>query len=150
MTAVAIAAVVVAVVALALLGVLLGYVRQLRGAVEETRRSVQQLSERPDSVPPEPDGEVLAATAVTLEERAGSTPRATVLTHPRAGSSSHSVLTAAMGLLVVKAAALSYGLSRALSEDHRREVGNVMQAHLRARRRLRRAERRRTGRSVRR
>lgn len=148
MTAIAITAVVVAVAALVLLGVLLGYVRQLRGAVEETRRSVRQLSEQPAPVRPDPDAQVLPATAVTLEER--SVPSATGHAHPPAGSSAHSVLTAALGLLAVKAAALSYGLSRALSEDHRREVGNVMQAHLRARRRLRRAERRRTGRSVRR
>lgn len=153
MTAIAISAVIVAVVALMLVGVLLGYVRQLRSVVEETRASVRRLSEQPLSEQPdvvrEPPRRVLAATPMTSEEPVLRAPRRAPQTGAPAGPSGHSVLSAAIGLLVVKAAALSYGLARALREDRRHEVADAMQAHLRTRRRLRRAEERRAGRSVR-
>ena len=142
MTAIAVLSAVTAAVALLLLGVLIVSVQRLRTAVTQTQQSLQELSELPQPTREEPSSTAVVSTTP------GVSRSATVDAPPqrrteRSSPSAPSVLNAALGLLVVKVAALSYGLSRALTEESRHEMSRVMTAQLRARRRMRRVEERR-------
>ena len=141
MTALAVVSAVAAAVVFVLLGVLIVSVQRLRTAVAQTQQSLQELSEQPEPTREEPSTAVVRTTPTVSRSAALDAPpqRRT----DRSGPSPQSVLSAALGLLVVKVAALSYGLSRALTEESRHEVSRVMNARLRARRRMRRVEQRR-------
>ena len=141
MTAIAVVSAVAAAVALVLLGVLIVSVQRLRTAVTQTQQSLQELSEQQQPTREEPSTAVVSTTpAVSRSATVDAPPQRRT---ERSGPSAPSVLNAALGLLVVKVAALSYGLSRALTEESRHEMSRVMTAQLRARRRMRRVEERR-------
>jgi hypothetical protein len=109
---------------------LLVALQRLRRSLEETRAVVARLADHP-SAPPR-QAPVLEATPVdpvaepTEPDRHSTPPLA-------------ELLTATLAAPLVRAAALSYGLRRALDQEHRDEVADEIRRELRARRRSRRA-----------
>jgi glucose/arabinose dehydrogenase len=103
--------------------------RALRRSLEETRAMLARLAELPTAAPrPAP---VLEATPVE--------PAAEPAEHPGPAPPLGELLTATLAGPLVKAAALSYGLRRALDQEHRDEIADEIRRELRARRRSGRA-----------
>jgi len=119
--------VVLTLVALALAALslaLLVVVRRQSKTIESVRRSIERLADQ-------------SAKPATPSESAALEPLP-VASPPAVTPALPSLVTALFGVPLIKLAALTFGLRRALDADHRRHISRVVDAELRAARRRRR------------
>ena len=120
--------VVLTLVALALAALslaLLVVVRRQSKTIESVRRSIERLADQ-------------SAKPATPSELAALQPLPVASPPPAVTPAQPSRVTALFGVPLIKLAALTFGLRRALDADHRRHISRVVDAELRAARRRRR------------
>lgn len=117
-----------------------------------TRRSLLRLRRAVESRPPAPTNPISATGATTpievrppVDEVLTPTPLGPAPDEGLAGPVRSFAVSAAVSGSLVKVAALTYGLRRAMDEEHRMRVSYAFRRELRRQRRLRRRRRARSG-----